>query len=143
VDEATLVAVTSATPAGSRLLPASWVPPPFRHSLPVTLAFAATASRPTALLTGLVAVAGTPHGLIRPPRSEATRTWRRVGLDPHPLTATAALVWNGDLPGRCSRCCSRPRTASPRSSRQSAYWPQPLAARSASADAEPPRKGNP
>jgi DNA-binding transcriptional LysR family regulator len=72
--------------------------PPFRHSLPVTLTFAATASRPTALLTGPVAPAGPPHGLIRLPRPTATHDMVRVGLDHHPLTATAALVWNGDLP---------------------------------------------
>jgi hypothetical protein len=72
--------------------------PPFRHSLPMTLAFAATAERPTALLTGPVAVARTPHGLIRLPRPAAAHDMVRVGLDRHPLTATAALVWNGDLP---------------------------------------------
>jgi DNA-binding transcriptional LysR family regulator len=72
--------------------------PPFRHSLPMTMAFAATASRPTALLTGPVAVAGTPHGLTRLPRPAAAYDMVRVGLDHHPLTATAALVWNGDLP---------------------------------------------
>ena len=27
-----------------------------------------------------------------------TRDMVRVGLEDHPLTATAALVWNGDLP---------------------------------------------
>jgi len=36
--------------------------PPFRHSLPVTLAFAATASRPAAVLTGPTAIAGPPPG---------------------------------------------------------------------------------
>jgi len=72
--------------------------PPFRHSLPMTLAFAATAARPTALLTGPVAIAGTPHGPIRLQRPAATHDMVRVGLDHHPLTTAAALVWNGDLP---------------------------------------------
>jgi DNA-binding transcriptional LysR family regulator len=72
--------------------------PPFRHSLPMTLAFAATASRPTALLTGPVAIAGTPHQLIRLLRPAGSHDMVRVGLDHHPLTAAAALVWNGDLP---------------------------------------------
>jgi DNA-binding transcriptional LysR family regulator len=72
--------------------------PPFRHSLPMALAFAATADRSTALLTGAVATAGTSHGLIRLLRPAATHDMVRVGLDRHALSATAALVWNGDLP---------------------------------------------
>jgi hypothetical protein len=34
--------------------------PPFRHSLPMTLSFAATASRPTAVLTGPLHLVGGP-----------------------------------------------------------------------------------
>jgi DNA-binding transcriptional LysR family regulator len=72
--------------------------PPFRHSLPMTLAFAATASRPTAVLTSPL------H-----PTSDQTvySVWQRVadgydmvrvGLRRHPLTATAVVAWSGDLP---------------------------------------------
>jgi DNA-binding transcriptional LysR family regulator len=72
--------------------------PPLRHSLPMALAFAATASRPTAVLTGPTAIAGPPPGVIRLPRPAGTGDMARVSIDGHPLTATAALVWNGDLP---------------------------------------------
>jgi len=36
--------------------------------------------------------------VIRLPRSAGTGDMVRVRLAGHPLTATAALVWNGDLP---------------------------------------------
>jgi len=72
--------------------------PPFRHSLPMTLAFAATASRPTAVLTGpLQAVAGQrTHG--EPQQPADSYDMIRVDLERQPLTSTAALAWNGDLP---------------------------------------------
>jgi len=72
--------------------------PPFRHSLPMTLAFAATASRPTAVLTGpLQAVAGQrTHG--EPQQPTDSYDMIRVDLERQPLTSTAALAWNGDLP---------------------------------------------
>jgi DNA-binding transcriptional LysR family regulator len=72
--------------------------PPLRHSLPVTLAFAATADSPVAVLTGPVAIADVPTGVIRLPRPAGTSDMIRVSIDGQPLTATAALVWNGDLP---------------------------------------------
>jgi DNA-binding transcriptional LysR family regulator len=72
--------------------------PPVRHSLPVALAFAATAGRPAAVLTGPAAFADTPPGVIRLPRPAGTGDMVRVSIAGHPLTATAALVWNGDLP---------------------------------------------
>jgi DNA-binding transcriptional LysR family regulator len=72
--------------------------PPLRHSLPVVLAFAATAGRPAAVLTGPVAIAGTPADVIRLPRPAGTGDMVRVSIAGQPLTATAALVWNGDLP---------------------------------------------
>ena len=62
------------------------------------LAFAATADRPTAVLTGPSVIAGSHPGLIRLPRPMVAHDMVRVGLEDHPLTATAALVWNGDLP---------------------------------------------
>ena len=72
--------------------------PPLRHSLPMDLAFAAAADRPTAVLTGPSVITGSRPGLIRLPRPMVTHDMVRVGLEDHPLTATAALVWNGDLP---------------------------------------------
>jgi DNA-binding transcriptional LysR family regulator len=72
--------------------------PPLRHSLPVDLALAATADRPTAVLTGPSAIAGSHPGLIRLPRPMVAHDMVRVELEDRPLTATAALVWNGDLP---------------------------------------------
>ncbi len=72
--------------------------PPLRHSLQMNLAFAATADRPTAVLTGPSVIAGSHPGLIRLPRPMVAHDMVRVGLEDHPLTATAALVWNGDLP---------------------------------------------
>ena len=72
--------------------------PPFRNSLPMTLAFAATGSRPTAVLTGprrQIGVGSEPAG---PDRAADTYGMVPVGIAAHPLTATAGLVWNGDLP---------------------------------------------
>jgi DNA-binding transcriptional LysR family regulator len=72
--------------------------PPLRHSLPMTLAFAAAAGPPAAVLTGPVAIADVPPGVIRLPRPAGTGDMIRVSIAGQPLTATAALVWNGDLP---------------------------------------------
>jgi DNA-binding transcriptional LysR family regulator len=72
--------------------------PPFRHSLPMGLAFAATADRPTAVLTGPSVITGSHPGLIRLPRLMVAHDMIRVGLEHHPLMAAAALVWSGDLP---------------------------------------------
>src|SRR5207245_5288228 len=41
--------------------------PPLRHSLPIDLAFAATADRPTAVLTGPRVLTGSPPGRTRLP----------------------------------------------------------------------------
>jgi len=72
--------------------------PPLRRSLEMALAFAATADRPAAVLTGPTATAGPPPGVIRLPRPADTGEMVRVSLADPALTATAALVWNGDLP---------------------------------------------
>jgi DNA-binding transcriptional LysR family regulator len=72
--------------------------PPLRHSLPVALAFAATADPPAAVLTGPVAIADVPPNVIRLPPPAGTGDMVRVSIAGQPLTATAALVWNGDLP---------------------------------------------
>src|SRR6516165_7319974 len=72
--------------------------PPVRHSLPMALSFAAAADRPTAVLTGPGVIAGRRTGVIRMPRAMVSQDMALAGLEDHPLTATAALVWNGDLP---------------------------------------------
>src|SRR5579859_968407 len=72
--------------------------PPLRYSLPVVLAFAATAGPSAAVLTGPVALADVPSGVIQLPRPAGTGDMVRVSIDGHPLTATAALVWSRDLP---------------------------------------------
>ena len=77
-----------------------FIDPPSRHSLPVTLAFAATAERPTAVLTSPLHLAGaggedTAGSRQRP---EPAFGMVRVRLEQRPLTATAAVIWNGDLP---------------------------------------------
>jgi hypothetical protein len=71
--------------------------PAFRDSLPVTLAFATTASRPTAVLTFPRHVIGA-RKKPAPPRAADTYDMVPVRLDQSPLVATAALVWSGDLP---------------------------------------------
>jgi DNA-binding transcriptional LysR family regulator len=77
--------------------------PPLRHSLQMNLAFAATADRPTAVLTGPSVIAASRPGLIRLPQPPVTHEMVRVNLAHRPLTATAALVWSGDLPRTLQR----------------------------------------
>jgi len=74
--------------------------PPFRKSLPMTLAFAATGSRPTAVLTGPCHRTGARPGLTRPERAADAGTYDMVPvrIEQCPLAATAGLVWSGDLP---------------------------------------------
>jgi hypothetical protein len=50
------------------------------------------------VLTGPAVIAGPPPGVIRLPRPASTSDMTRVSIAGHPLTATAALIWNGDLP---------------------------------------------
>ena len=71
--------------------------PPLRHSQSVALAFAATADRPTAVLTGPLRAVGDQRVDARQPAAD-TYDMIRVRLDGHPLTATAAVAWSGDLP---------------------------------------------
>ena len=75
----------------------SFTDPPFRHSLAMTLAAAAAADRPAAVLTG-PAAALTQAWPTRRARLAGTGGMVRVSLQHHPLTATAALAWSGDLP---------------------------------------------
>lgn len=75
-----------------------FVEPPIRSSLPITVAFAAAAGRPSAVLTP-------PRHLVGSAleSASASRPYEICGmvaltLDQCPLTATAVLVWTGDLP---------------------------------------------
>jgi DNA-binding transcriptional LysR family regulator len=72
--------------------------PPLRHSLQMNLAFAGTADQPTAVLTGPSVIAGSRSRLVRLPRPAVTHEMVQVILEHRPLTATAALAWNRDLP---------------------------------------------
>ena len=71
--------------------------PPFRQFRPIILAFDATASRPTAVLTAPQhRLASRPQPARPDPAGSAGMVQARI--DRSPLTATAALVWSGDLP---------------------------------------------
>jgi len=72
--------------------------PPFRHSLAMILALTAAGSRPAAVLTGPAVAARVPARPIRPFRLAGTYGMVQVVLQHHPLIASAALVWRGDLP---------------------------------------------
>jgi len=71
---------------------------PFRRSLPITLALAASTSRPTAVLTGPHRRLGDWPGPAEPDPAEGSADLVRARIDGSPLTAAAALVWSGDLP---------------------------------------------
>jgi hypothetical protein len=72
--------------------------PPFRQSLPMTLAFAAIASRPTAVLTGPQHRLGDRPEPDHPDPAAGPAGMVRARVRERPLTATAGLVWGGDLP---------------------------------------------
>jgi DNA-binding transcriptional LysR family regulator len=72
--------------------------PPFRHSLPMTLAFAATASRPTAVLTSPLNLTSDEAAYGGQQRVADRYDMVQVGLRGRPLTATAVVAWSGDLP---------------------------------------------
>jgi DNA-binding transcriptional LysR family regulator len=72
--------------------------PPFRQSLPMTLAFASTASRPTAVLTGPRQRAGAWREPVAPDPVAGANEMAPARVEHGALTATAALVWNDDLP---------------------------------------------
>ena len=75
-----------------------FVDPPFRRSLPMTLAFAATGSRPTAVMTGPRHPLGGASALPGPDRGTDSYDMVPVHIEAHPLAAAAGLVWSGDLP---------------------------------------------
>jgi DNA-binding transcriptional LysR family regulator len=72
--------------------------PPFRRSLPMSLAFAATASRPTAVLTGPQQRAGAWSEPAWPNPVTGAYDMRPARVEHCPLTAMASVVWSGDLP---------------------------------------------
>ena len=78
--------------------------PPLRHSPSVALAFAASADRLTAVLTGPLRAASDEAGEVGDVGDAGERAaadtydMARVRLDGRPLTATAAIAWSGDLP---------------------------------------------
>jgi len=74
-----------------------FIDPPLRNSLSVALAFAASADRLTAVLTGPLRAAG-DQAAEAGERGADSYDMVRVRLDGRPLTATAAIAWSGDLP---------------------------------------------
>ena len=75
--------------------------PPFRqsrHSLPMTLASAAAASRPTAVLSSPLHPTDDQPAPGARQRVSDNYDMVRVGLTSSPLTATAVVAWSGDLP---------------------------------------------
>jgi DNA-binding transcriptional LysR family regulator len=72
--------------------------PPFRYLLPMTLAFAATASRPTAVLTGPRHRAGARRGPAPPDPAIDQTGMVCARVEGRPFAATAGLVWSADLP---------------------------------------------
>jgi hypothetical protein len=72
--------------------------PPFRRSLPMTLAFAAAANRPTAVLTGPQHRIGDGPEPAHPHPATGPAGMVRARVQECPLTATAGLVWRSDLP---------------------------------------------
>ena len=93
--------------------------PPFRHSLPMSVAFAAAASRPTAVLTSPCIAMGSTNAAAREQLLAHAYDMAEVTLERHPLVATAAWRGTPTCRGRSSRSCSTPRTepAAPRSHR--------------------------
>ena len=73
--------------------------PPFRRSLPMTLAFAASASRPTAVLTGPHHRIGDWYGPAEPDPTGGINMVR-AHVEEFSLTAEAGLAWSGNLPRR-------------------------------------------
>jgi hypothetical protein len=71
---------------------------PFRHSLPMVLAFAATSDRPAAVLTSPQHRIGDWPGPAEPDPAADPVGMVRARIEGSSLTAAAALVWSGDLP---------------------------------------------
>jgi len=71
---------------------------PFQRSLPMTLALAATAGRPIAVLTGPHRRVGDRPGPAEPDLAAGPADMVRARVDGSPLVAAAGLAWHGDLP---------------------------------------------
>lgn len=71
---------------------------PFRRSLPMTLAVAATPRLPIAVLTGPHHPVGDWPGPAEPDPAVESSGMVRARIEGSPLTAAASLVWSGDLP---------------------------------------------
>jgi DNA-binding transcriptional LysR family regulator len=71
--------------------------PAFQHSMPMTLAFAATATRSTAVLTNPLHLLGDDVA-SGGGRAADSFDMIRVRLEGHPLRAAAAIAWSCDLP---------------------------------------------
>jgi DNA-binding transcriptional LysR family regulator len=71
---------------------------PFQHSLPMTLAFASTASRPTAVLTGPLHAPSDQAAQGIGQRAQVRYDMVRARLPRRPLAATAVVAWSADLP---------------------------------------------
>jgi DNA-binding transcriptional LysR family regulator len=71
---------------------------PFRHSLPMALAFAATSDRPAAVLTSPQHRIGDWPGPAEPDPAADPAGMVRARIEGSSLTAAAGLVWSGDLP---------------------------------------------
>ena len=72
--------------------------PPFRQSLPLTLALAASATRPMAVLTGPCQRTRALPAQPGPATGTGAENMVPVRIAPPPLTVASGLVWNGDLP---------------------------------------------
>jgi len=86
--------------------------PPFRHSLPMTLAFAATGNRAIGVLTGPCRRVGDE---VQAGSYAGVDTYDMVPVrvEAHALTAAADLVWNGDLPRELQQVLIDTAMASP------------------------------
>jgi DNA-binding transcriptional LysR family regulator len=71
---------------------------PFQRSLPMTLALAATAGRPIAVLTGPYRRVGDRPGPAGLDLAAGPADMVRARVDGSPLVAAASLAWHGDLP---------------------------------------------
>ena len=71
---------------------------PFQRSLPMTLALAATAGRPIAVLTGPYRRVGDRPGPAGLDLAAGPADMVRARVDRSPLVAAAGLAWHGDLP---------------------------------------------
>jgi hypothetical protein len=94
VDDAWHTALRAANPSFE------FVEPPIHSSLPITVAFAAAASRTSAVLTSPRHFVGSALDSASEYRPNSICGMVALTLDQRPLTAKAVLVWTEDLPRR-------------------------------------------